>query len=253
MSKVGCPAAADVFSAQGGRPRRPPIAPSGAVRTRVRLHVQQTPLAVIEWDVAGAITHWNPGAVRISATPDKRFLIVPSPAWFRRKSRERAKRVWSALLARKGGQRSTNENVTKDGRTILCDWYSTPLVNAEGQVIGVASLAEDITERKQAEEVVQKARDGLERRVEERTAELRQANELLHAEVEHRRQMEEALRASEQRRQIGAGSQPISCAGVGCRHRSCVAFRSLLPRPGINRKTVRLWDAGRSRDQRGLP
>jgi PAS domain S-box-containing protein len=76
-------------------------------------------------------------------------LIVPAHA------REHVDRIWNGLLARKGGERSTNENVTKDGRTILCEWYNTPLVASDGRVIGVASLVEDITERKRAEQRLQ--------------------------------------------------------------------------------------------------
>ncbi|MCK7469590.1 MAG: hypothetical protein MZU95_01370 [Desulfomicrobium escambiense] len=42
-------------------------------------------------------------------------------------------------MANRGGERSTNENVTKDGRTIFCEWYNTSLVTSPGKVIGVAS------------------------------------------------------------------------------------------------------------------
>ncbi len=59
--------------------------------------------------------------------------------------------IWAALIDNKGGSRSTNENVTKDGHTIICEWYNTPLVIEEGRVIGVTSLVDDITQHKQAE------------------------------------------------------------------------------------------------------
>ena len=51
------------------------------------------------------------------------------------------------LLQQSGGARSTNDNKTKDGRAIVCDWYNTPVVDDQGQVIGAVSLAADITER----------------------------------------------------------------------------------------------------------
>ena len=57
----------------------------------------------------------------------------------------------------------------------------------------------DITERKQAEEALQRAHDELELRVEERTAELAKANEELQAEIAERKHTAEALRESEER------------------------------------------------------
>jgi len=118
---------------------------------RLRLHVQRTPLAVIEWDLDFRVVKWNPSAKRIfgyteqEALGQHAYFIVPSSA------RPHVDRIWSALLHSKGGLQSTNENVTKDGRTILCQWYNTPLVNEKGEVVGVASLAADITEQKRAE------------------------------------------------------------------------------------------------------
>ena len=102
--------------------------------------------------------------------------------------------MWAALRTRKGGERSTNENTTKDGRTILCEWYNTPLVNAEGQVVGFASLAQDITDRKQAEAALRLAHDELEQRVIDRTAALKETNDRLQQEMEGRRRTLQALR-----------------------------------------------------------
>jgi C4-dicarboxylate-specific signal transduction histidine kinase len=66
----------------------------------------------------------------------------------------------------------------------------------------------DITERKLAGEALQRARDELEQRVLERTAELQQTVEQLQWEIMERRQMEEWLRKSEKRLRVLASQLP---------------------------------------------
>jgi PAS domain S-box-containing protein len=58
-------------------------------------------------------------------------------------------------------------------------WLSTtkiPLRNFEGDVIGIVGISRDISERKRQEEEIRKAKDELENRVLERTADLKLAN-----------------------------------------------------------------------------
>jgi PAS domain S-box-containing protein len=65
-------------------------------------------------------------------------------------------------------------------------------------------------QRSEAEKALVKARDGLEKRVEERTADLAEANEQLRLEIEERKLAEEALRRSEERYTLAT-----KAAGVG--------------------------------------
>jgi PAS domain S-box-containing protein len=67
------------------------------------------------------------------------------------------------------------------------------------EVVGLTLSARDITDRKRAEAVLRQARDELELRVQERTAELVELNRGLLAEVAERRRAEQELRASEER------------------------------------------------------
>ena len=47
---------------------------------------------------------------------------------------------------------SVNDNRTKDGRTITCEWFNTPLLSEDGRFIGLLCLAQDVTGRKLLEE-----------------------------------------------------------------------------------------------------
>ena len=121
---------------------------------RQKLHFEQTPLGVIEWDRGFRVIKWNPSAERIFGYSRNEAigktaleLIVPDSV------KDLVNKIWADLISTKGGNRSTNENVRKDGKIILCDWYNTPLVNDDGDVIGVSSLVDDITEREKSQKI----------------------------------------------------------------------------------------------------
>jgi signal transduction histidine kinase len=66
-----------------------------------------------------------------------------------------ADQKYKVMLAQQGSTHSIHDNLTKDGRLITCEWFNAPLINAEGKTIGVAALAQDVTERKRAERLLQ--------------------------------------------------------------------------------------------------
>jgi PAS domain S-box-containing protein len=79
----------------------------------------------------------------------------------------------------------------RDGSEFCVDIMLSPLETEDG--IFVLAVVRDITDRKQAEEALRRAHDELELRVQERTAELAQANEALHAEIAERQRAQEEL------------------------------------------------------------
>lgn len=78
----------------------------------------------------------------------------------------------------------------KEGK--ILEVYSQPLIR-EGRFAGRVWSFHDITEQKHAEEALHKAHDELEVRVEQRTAELTNTNEILESEITERKNAEQAL------------------------------------------------------------
>ncbi len=114
---------------------------------KLALHLHQTPLGAIEWNLNFEVEDWNLSAERIfgynrleAVGKHGVDLIVPENA------KEYVRKLSITLLTNQGGISSINENVRKDGKIILCEWYNTTLVDTEGCIIGVASLVQDVTE-----------------------------------------------------------------------------------------------------------
>lgn len=127
------------------------------VNERLTLHFRETPLAYIEWNENLEVTDWNPAAETIFGYTREDVigkhaftLIVPT------KIQPQIQELSETILKQTGGQRSTNENLTKDGHTIICNWYNTPLKDETGKVIGLASLVQDVTEQKKLEAELEK-------------------------------------------------------------------------------------------------
>jgi PAS domain S-box-containing protein len=87
----------------------------------------------------------------------------------------------------------------KDGRRVYTLISPRGFYDSEGQFTGSLGVLTDITDRKRAEEALQKAHGELELRVQERTAELLSTNDQLKREIEDRKRVEEDLRKSETR------------------------------------------------------
>ncbi|OCR00745.1 hypothetical protein BCD67_11790 [Oscillatoriales cyanobacterium USR001] len=91
------------------------------------------------------------------------------------------------------------ENSCHNGELIWVSWRNKALVDDRGKFTGLLCIGNDISDRKRAEIALQRANEELEIRVEERTADLRQALEQLQTEIVERQEAEEELRESEAR------------------------------------------------------
>jgi signal transduction histidine kinase len=94
------------------------------------------------------------------------------------------KEIRSLILENKRGTSIDIKEATKDGRELWMNLSLTPRFDEENNVIGVLGIGKDITDSKLAEEALKKAHDDLERKIVERTEELRRSKEV--AEIANR-------------------------------------------------------------------
>ncbi len=96
-----------------------------------------------------------------------------------------------------------------------------PLKNDRGEITGAINCFYDITERKQMEAALEKSKNLLEKRVRERTRELRGANKELEAEIARRKGLEGEILEISDREQQRLGQELHD--GL-CQHLTAVAF-----------------------------
>lgn len=106
--------------------------------------------------------------------------------------------VWKDLDTLESRSREA-VNRRKDGSAFPVHLFSDVVRGGDGRPIGVVTISEDISERKAAEEALRRAKEELEVRVAERTAELRRSKEQLEVELAERLRVEEELKRNEEK------------------------------------------------------
>ena len=115
-------------------------------------------LSVIALNTRMEIEQWSPGAEKIFGYSAEQAigqhandLIIPDHRL------SDVKTEFAELLGLTEGIFGIYENVTADGREIFCEWHSTSLVDESGIVIGVVTLAQDVTGQLQARQQLQQS------------------------------------------------------------------------------------------------
>jgi diguanylate cyclase (GGDEF)-like protein/PAS domain S-box-containing protein len=121
----------------------------------LKIQIESMPIAFIVLDTQFRVTAWNPAAQKtFGFTAEEALGKSPYELIVSEKVQPHTDEVWSRLLAGKTTVHSVNENLTRDGRTIVCEWSNTLLKDADGRIVAVLSMAQDITERIRTEEAL---------------------------------------------------------------------------------------------------
>jgi diguanylate cyclase (GGDEF)-like protein/PAS domain S-box-containing protein len=126
----------------------------------IAIYLDNSPLAVIEWDSAGKIRRWAGQAERVFGWTSVEVagggadeLNLVHPDWIPATNAAMRELMEGHIIR----NRVVSRNITKSGRFIYCEWFHSAFVDRTGSTQGVLSLAQDITARTEAEEQLRHA------------------------------------------------------------------------------------------------
>jgi diguanylate cyclase (GGDEF)-like protein/PAS domain S-box-containing protein len=132
----------------------------GRALDEIETHIENTPLALVEWSAdmrvkrwspqAAAIFGWSPGEVLGHTAGDFGLVHAESLESVRA-------HIGQLSQGNERRNRILSRNMTKDGRVIWCQWYNSALYDDHGRLTSILSLAEDVTARMDAEEQLRQA------------------------------------------------------------------------------------------------
>jgi len=124
--------------------------------TTYKAIAEASPLAFVVWTPDFKIIDWNRSAERIfgwkrEEVIEKNFFdfLIPKSA------EAKVRQVVEKLKIEGLPSHSINDNLTKDGKVIKCEWHNTVLKDKKGKTI-VISMAQDITEGERLKEHLRK-------------------------------------------------------------------------------------------------
>ncbi len=124
------------------------------IRKHLDLQIERMPIANIVCDPNGIVQSWNPAAGEM-------FGFSPQEALGRHLLEliQKEGQIPQAELGLTGEQmlKGIQETLTKEGRSIVCEWLNVPLRKPDNTIIGILFMALDITEQRKAEAKLRQA------------------------------------------------------------------------------------------------
>ena len=172
--------------------------------------VESSDDAIITKDLNGTITSWNQAAEELFGYSREEAIGNPVTMLIPQEHVDEEPEILKRI--RRGERIEHYETVRqrKDGSSVDISLTVSPIKNSDGGIIGASKISRDVTKRKEIEaglrgarEELAKANEELEKRVHERTAELKQANAALLSDMEEHVRLETQLRQSQKMETIG--------------------------------------------------
>jgi PAS domain S-box-containing protein len=175
-----------------------PVSPIIDAEIYQRLVKEVRDYAIFMLDRKGFIRTWNTGAERLKGYKPEEIIGRHFSCFYPEEDKRAKKPVKELEIALAEGRlEDEGWRIKKDGSRFWANVIITAIFDENRQHIGFAKVTRDLTERRMAEEALRAERADLEKRVEERTAALAQANlDLANANKEMARANEELENAS---------------------------------------------------------
>jgi PAS domain S-box-containing protein len=154
---------------------------------------ENSPLVFGIWDKDFRFVDWNKRGEEVfgwskEEVLGKRFVDLLIPTDIKPSVTDVAQNLLDSGISRI----TSNENITKDGTILLCEWHNTMLHDNEGNLVGTISLGLDKTEKHRAEKAILEAKE----QAEKANNELSLINYALQKEIAERMGIEDELRKS---------------------------------------------------------
>ncbi len=119
----------------------------GVLTKRIQLQFEQMPVGCIITDPKFEVVDWNPAAEQIFGLSREEAvgrpvadLVVPPEA------QSEFEEMLSPAANSAGAATGAMANITKLGREIRCAWTNSPLLDADGNFLGLLCMVQDVTE-----------------------------------------------------------------------------------------------------------
>jgi PAS domain S-box-containing protein len=161
---------------------------------RLRLLIESAEdYSIFTLDATGVINSWNEGARRMFGWSAQEIIGQHGEILFTPEDRAADAPARELATALKNGRAPDERfHLRKDGSRFYVSGVMSPI--HDGELRGFVKIARDLTERKRAEESLQRAHDELEQQVADRTRELTSANQRLRRLSQHILDAQEAER-----------------------------------------------------------
>jgi len=133
---------------------------------RLNFHIDNAPLAVVEFNNRFQITYWSNQAEKIFGWNAEEVMgkRIDQLKWVYKDDMHHVAELSAEMLAsRRTSNIHINRNYRKDGSVIICEWYNSVLLNSKGKLISIQSMARDVTEQHRLEAELAKAFDEIKR------------------------------------------------------------------------------------------